>query len=199
MHMSVLRSMRTILFGVLVAHIVSACTPYTFRGATLEPPDQAVDFTLTDQNGQPFSLAEQRGNVVLLFFGYTNCPDICPATLSDMQLVLNRLGDKASNVRVVFITVDPERDTVEKLQRFTARFDERIVGLTGDSPQLVAVYQAYGAGATRRELPNSALKYAMDHTATTTVIDKTGQRRLLFGFGSPVEDMTSDIQALLNE
>jgi protein SCO1/2 len=199
MRTTALRWARATWFGVLVALILSACTPYTFRGATLEPPDQAFDFTLTDQNGQPFSLAEQRGNVVLLFFGYTNCPDICPATLSDMQLVLNRLGDQANNVRMVFITVDPERDTVEKLQRFTARFDERIVGLTGDSQQLVAVYQAYGAGATRRELPNSALKYAMDHTATTTVIDKTGQRRLLFGFGSPVEDMTSDIQALLNE
>jgi protein SCO1 len=199
MRTTALRWARATWFGVLAALVLSACTPYTFRGATLEPPDQAFDFTLTDQNGQPFSLAEQRGNVVLLFFGYTNCPDICPATLSDMQLVLNRLGDQANNVRMVFITVDPERDTVEKLQRFTARFDERIVGLTGDSQQLVAVYQAYGAGATRRELPNSALKYAMDHTATTTVIDKTGQRRLLFGFGSPVEDMTSDIQALLNE
>jgi protein SCO1/2 len=182
-----------------MALMVSACAPYTFRGATLEPPDQAFDFTLTDQNGQPFTLAEQQGNVVLIFFGYTNCPDICPATLSDMQLVLNRLGDQAEQVRMVLITVDPERDTVEKLQRFTARFDDRIIGLTGDAAQLGPIYQAYGAGATRRELPNSALKYAMDHTATTTVIDKTGQRRLLFGFGSPVEEMTSDIQALLNE
>lgn len=199
MRTSAFNTARAMWLGAVIALMLSACTPYTFRGATLEPPDQAFDFTLTDQNGQAFTLAEQRGNVVLIFFGYTNCPDICPATLSDMQLVLNRLGDQATNVRMVFITVDPERDTVEKLQRFTARFDDRIIGLTGDAQQLVAVYQAYGAGATRRELPNSALKYAMDHTATTTVIDKTGQRRLLFGFGSPVEDMTSDIQALLNE
>jgi len=199
MRTSAFNTVRALWLGAVIALMLNACTPYTFRGATLEPPDQAFDFTLTDQNGQAFTLAEQRGNVVLIFFGYTNCPDICPATLSDMQLVLNRLGDQATNVRMVFITIDPERDTVEKLQRFTARFDDRIIGLTGDAQQLVAVYQAYGAGATRRELPNSALKYAMDHTATTTVIDKTGQRRLLFGFGSPVEDMTSDIQALLNE
>ena len=189
-----------VVVGLLVFGLfLTACTQYEFRGAVIEPPDQAFAFTLTDQNGQPYSLAQQRDKVVLLFFGYTNCPDICPATLSDMQLVLNRLGNQADAVQVVFVTVDPERDTVEKLQRFTARFDARIVGLTGDPAALAEVYQAYGAGATRRELPNSALKYAMDHTAATTVIDKTGQRRLIFGFGSDVDDMTSDIQALINE
>jgi protein SCO1/2 len=179
--------------------VLTSCTTYEFKGATIEPPDVAVDFTLTDQNGAPFRLSDQRGKVVVIFFGYTNCPDICPATMSDMQVVLNRLGDQRDQLAVVFITVDPERDTSERLNRFIGMFDTEIVGLTGDPEALNAVYKAYGAGATRRELPDSALGYAMDHTATSTVIDKQGQRRLLFGFGTSVDDVFSDLSALINE
>jgi protein SCO1/2 len=179
--------------------VLTSCTSYEFKSATVEPPDVAVDFTLTDQNGAPFRLSDQRGKVVVIFFGYTNCPDICPATMSDMQVVLNRLGEQRTKLKVVFITVDPERDTSERLNRFIGMFDNDIVGLTGDTETLNAVYKAYGAGANRRDLPDSALGYAMDHTATSTVIDKQGQRRLLFGFGSPVDDVFSDLSALINE
>ena len=185
------------LLAMLLA--LTSCTSYEFKGATIEPPDLATEFTLTDQNGQPFRLSDQRGKVVVIFFGYTNCPDICPATMSDMQVVMNRLGDQRDQLKVVFITVDPDRDTSERLQRFIGMFDSDIVGLTGDAETLNAVYKAYGAGATRRDLPDSALGYAMDHTATSTVIDKQGQRRLLFGFGTPVDDMFSDLSALINE
>ncbi len=183
----------------LVLILLTSCTTYEYKGAVIEPPDQAVDFSLTDQNGNTFRLADQRGKVVVLFFGYTNCPDICPATMSDMQVVLNRLGDQRDQVKVVLVTVDPERDTSERLQRFVGMFDNDIVGLTGDPATLATVYKAYGAGATRRELPDSALGYAMDHTATSTVIDKKGQRRLLFGFGTPVDDIYSDLSTLINE
>ncbi len=192
-------SLYKVLLAILLTGLVTSCTAYEFKGAVIEPPDNAVDFTLTDQNGQPFRLSDQRGSVVVLFFGYTNCPDICPATMSDMQVVLNRLGEQRNNVKVVFITVDPERDTPERLQRFIGMFDQDIIGLTGDGTALSAVYKAYGAGATRRDLPDSALVYAMDHTATSTIIDKQGQRRLLFGFGTPVDDMFSDLSALINE
>jgi protein SCO1/2 len=179
--------------------VLTSCTSYEFKGATIEPPDMATEFTLINQDGQPFRLTDQRGKVVVIFFGYTNCPDICPATMSDMQVVMNRLGDQRDQLKVVFITVDPDRDTSERLQRFIGMFDSDIVGLTGDAETLNAVYKAYGAGATRRDLPDSALGYAMDHTATSTVIDKQGQRRLLFGFGTPVDDMFSDLSALINE
>lgn len=183
----------------LVLILLTSCTTYEYKGAVIEPPDQAVDFSLTDQNGNTFRLADQRGKVVVLFFGYTNCPDICPATMSDMQVVLNRLGNQRDQLKVVLVTVDPERDTSERLQRFVGMFDNDIVGLTGDPATLATVYKAYGAGATRRELPDSALGYAMDHTATSTVIDKKGQRRLLFGFGTPVDDIFSDLSTLINE
>lgn len=183
----------------LVLVLLTSCTTYEYKGAVIEPPDQAVDFSLTDQNGNTFRLADQRGKVVVLFFGYTNCPDICPATMSDMQVVLNRLGNQRDQLKVVLVTVDPERDTSERLQRFVGMFDNDIVGLTGDPATLATVYKAYGAGATRRDLPDSALGYAMDHTATSTVIDKEGQRRLLFGFGTPVDDIFSDLSTLINE
>lgn len=135
----------------------------------------------------------------MIFFGYTNCPDICPATLSDMQILRNRLDSQQDQVTMVFITVDPERDTVTRLKQFVDRFDSQIVALTGDATTLAQVYKAYGAGAQRTELPDSALKYTMDHTSTLTVIDKQGQRRLLIGFSSDLTDTQNDILALINE
>ncbi len=178
---------------------LSACSTYEFKNTQLAPPDRAFDFALIDQNNQSQTLGGMRGNVVLIFFGFTNCPDVCPATLSDMQLLYNRLGEDAKDVRMVFITVDPERDTPDKLKRFVERFDARIMALSGDTAALQATYAAYGAGATRRELANSALKYTMDHTSTMTVVDKQGMRRLLVGFASNLDDTESDIRALINE
>lgn len=196
MHIRIFRYVVLLLTSLM---LLSACGAYTFKNTQLTPPDSAYDFTLTDQNNQTVTLRALRGNVVLIFFGYTNCPDICPATLSDMQLLYNRLGDDSAHVRMLFVTVDPERDTTAKLKRFVDRFDNRIIALTGDTNALNATYTAYGAGATRRELPNSALKYAMDHTATMTVIDKQGMRRLLIGFASNLDDTASDIRALIRE
>ncbi len=188
-----------IRFMMLILVMLSGCGSYTYKNTQLTPPDRAFDFRLIDQNEVPQTLSTLRGNVVLIFFGYTNCPDICPATLSDMQLIYNRLGDDSEHVRMVFITVDPERDTPAKLNRYVQRFDSRIMALTGDPHALQATYAAYGAGATRRELPDSALKYAMDHTATVTVVDKQGMRRLLIAFASNVDDTVADIQTLINE
>lgn len=179
--------------------LLSSCTSYTYKSATIEPPDTAYNITLTDQRGQPFALEQLKGKVVLLFFGYTNCPDVCPATLSDLQIVRTRLGSDAANVAFVFVTVDPERDTPERLTRFVDLYDASTIALTGSPDSLAAVYQAYGAGAQRRETPDSALGYAMDHTSTITVIDKQGMRRLLIGFGSPIDDITADLQALIAE
>jgi protein SCO1/2 len=183
----------------LITLILSGCTSYAFKAATIEPPDQAYNFALTDQNEKEFTLSQVKGKVALLFFGYTNCPDVCPATLSDLQIVLKRLGTNATNVAVLFVTVDPERDTPERLRRFVSLYDPATIALTGTSDELTAVYKAYGAGAQRRDTPESALVYMMDHTSTITVIDKQGQRRLLIGFGTPIDDIVSDINALIAE
>jgi len=197
--MNIVRTRRFVVVCLLFALMLSSCGTYQFKNTPLTPPDPAYDFGLTDQHNQPFQLSSQRGKVVMIFFGYTNCPDVCPATLSDMQILRNRLGTQQDNVTMLFITVDPERDTVTRLKQFVDRFDSHIVALTGDKSNLAQVYTAYGAGAQRRELPDSALKYAMDHTSTLTVIDKQGQRRLLIGFGSDLTDTQNDILALINE
>ncbi len=197
--MNIFRTRQLVVVCLLLLTILSSCGSYQFKNTQLTPPDPAYEFALTDQNNQPFALNSQRGKVVMIFFGYTNCPDICPATLSDMQILRNRLGSQQDKVTMLFITVDPERDTVARLKQFVDRFDSQIVALTGDPTTLAQVYKAYGAGAQRRELPDSALKYAMDHTSTLTVIDKQGQRRLLIGFGSDLTDTQNDITALINE
>ncbi|NBU65684.1 MAG: SCO family protein [Chloroflexia bacterium] len=197
--MNIVRWRQIVVVCLSFLMLLSSCGAYQFKNTQLTPPDMAYDFTLTDQHNQPFQLSSQRGKVVMIFFGYTNCPDVCPATLADMQILRNRLGAQQDNVTMVFITVDPERDTVDRLKQFVDRFDTHIVALTGDKTNLAQIYKAYGAGAQRRELPDSALKYAMDHTSTLTVVDKQGQRRLLIGFGSDITDTQTDILALINE
>lgn len=194
-----MHTVRTWLIAVLTLIFLGGCTTYTFKSAVIEPPDAAYPFVLTDQNGDTFSFSTLQGKVTLVFFGYTNCPDICPATLSDLQLVKQRLGDRADKLAIVFITVDPERDSPERLKRFVGLYDTTVIALTGQPDALANVYQAYGAGAQRRETPGSALVYAMDHTSTITVIDKAGMRRLLVGFGAPIDDVVADVSALIAE
>ncbi|MCX6016559.1 MAG: SCO family protein [Chloroflexales bacterium] len=197
--MNIVRKQFVVMVCLLLCVFLNSCGSYQFKNSQFTPPDPAYDFELIDQNNQPFQLRSQRGKVVMIFFGYTNCPDVCPATLSDMQILRNRLGTLQDKVTMLFITVDPERDTVTRLKQFVDRFDSHIVALTGDVTALANVYKAYGAGAQRQELPESALKYAMDHTSTMTVIDKQGQRRLLIGFGSDLTDTQNDFLALIKE
>ena len=141
---------RVWFIAVITLFFLGGCTDYTFKNAVIEPPDAAFPFVLTDQNGEDFSFRTLEGKVTLVFFGYTNCPDICPATLSDLQLVKQRLGDRADKLAIVFITVDPERDSPERLKRFVGLYDTTVIALTGQPDALDRVYQAYGAGAQRR-------------------------------------------------
>jgi protein SCO1/2 len=188
-----------LLLPALGLFLLSACggQPYQFRGTTLEPPSQAADFTLADHNGQSFTLSEQRGNVVLMFFGFTSCPEVCPTTLAEMRAARKELGADAEKVRVVFVTVDPERDTPDRMKRYVTNFDPSFTGLIGTEAELKPIYEAYGVTAIRRELPNSGLKYTMDHTAHTYVIDQQGRLRSLLQYGAPVEDIVSDVRYLV--
>ncbi|GAB4193223.1 MAG: SCO family protein [Roseiflexaceae bacterium] len=190
--------MRLVLL-LLCALVLGGCGSYSFKGGTITPPEPAPDFTLTDHNGQPFRLSEQRGKVTLIFFGFTFCPDVCPTALADMRNVRRELGDDAEQVQVLFVTVDPERDTPERLKSYTSKFDPSFLGLYGTPEELAPVFKDYGVLATRRELPGSALKYTIDHTAFTFVIDKAGRWRLLFSHGAPVDDMVSDLRYLVRE
>ena len=170
-----------LLFGCALALFGCAGTPTPspLRGGRLEPPKLAPDFSLTDQNGNPFRLSSTRGQVVLLYFGYTSCPDVCPLTLADITASRNELGKNAEQVQVVFITVDPERDTQAVLQRYVPAFDPSFIGVRGTPEEIKTVADAYGVQFKKTPLPNSALGYAVDHSAFIYVIDRSGRLREL--------------------
>lgn len=185
------------LLGALMI-VLSACGgPYEWKGGVVNPPADAPDFTLTSADGQPWTLSQQRGKVVALFFGYTYCPDVCPTALADLSRVRKQLGSDADNLEVVFVTVDPERDTPERMQKYVKGFDKSFVGLTGTQEELQKVYKAYGVSATKRELPDSALKYSVDHTGFIYTIDPSGKMKVLFTPDMKVDDMVSDTRQLM--
>ncbi len=171
--------------------------PYTFRGSLIDPPVPAADFELTDQHGRAFRLSEQNGKVVLLFFGYTNCPDVCPLTLSDFKRIKAGLGSQASDVRFVFITVDPERDTSEVLGQYMQNFEADFIGLSGERQQLEGVWKDYGVYQAKQEV-GSAAGYLVDHTARTYLVDQQGNWRLTYPFEMGPEDITQDVRYLLS-
>ncbi len=168
-----------------------------FRGMTLLDPQPAPDFALPAADGSTFRLADQSGKIVLLFFGYTYCPDVCPATLAVWRELADRLQDDAGSVRMVFVTVDPERDTPERLREHLPQFGAHIIGLTGTLEQLQPVWDAYGVKPERIELPESSMKYAVAHPAQVYLIDQEGRQRLLYPLGFTAEDIEADIRLLL--
>jgi protein SCO1/2 len=168
-----------------------------FKGGALEPPHAAPDFTLTASDGSPFRLRDQRGRVVVLVFGYTFCPDVCPLILSELVQVRAKLGDRAARVRVAFITVDPERDTPERLRAYVGAFHRSFVGLTGDPAALASVRRAYGVVAEKRTVAGTHAAYLVDHSAFVYVLDPEGRLRLMFPFGTSTDDMAHDLRLLL--
>lgn len=190
-----MKHLRTLLPTCAV--LLASCAAPQLRGGVFEPPQAAPEIALTTQRGEAYALSQQRGRVVLLFFGYTNCPDVCPTTLADAAAAVRKLSAGAQ-VQVVFITVDPERDTQAVLQRYLALFNPEFVGLTGSDLELRRVTNAFQVVATRREL-SSAAGYAIDHSAFTYVVDKRGMLRELLTFGAPVDDIVNDLRIMLDE
>lgn len=172
--------------------------PYTYQGSLIDPPVPAADFQLNNQHGEPFRLSDQRGKTVLIFFGYTHCPDVCPVALSEFRQVKKQLGDLADQVEFVFITVDPERDTADVLGQYLANFDPTFIGLSGTPDQMEPVYKSYGVYHEKTET-GSASGYLVDHTARMYVIDSQGNWRLTYPFGMEVEKQVEDLVHLLQE
>ncbi|MGH8066529.1 MAG: SCO family protein [Candidatus Entotheonellia bacterium] len=168
-----------------------------FAGQALVPPPPPMDFTLTASDGFEFRLSHHRGKVVLLSFGYTFCPDVCPTTLVDLSQVRARLGEAAKRVQVAFITLDPERDGPERLGIYTKAFDPTFIGLTGSEEHLAQVRRMYGVIAEKEVVPGTSAEYLIAHSADTYVIDPEGRLRLLFPFGMSVEEMADDILQLM--
>jgi protein SCO1/2 len=160
-------------------------------------PRPAADFTLTTPDGTAFRLSHQRDQVVVLSFGYTFCPDVCPTTLVELAQVKALLGEAGKRIQVVFITLDPERDTPERLGLYMRAFDPSFIGLTGSPEQLARVRDAYRVIAKKQVVPGPSAAYLIAHSAYVYVIDPKGQLQLLFPFGTAIDAMVQDIQPLL--
>lgn len=189
---------RTALAVLLLSLVLSACgRPYEFKGTAYPEGKAAPEFTKLAADGQPLRLSDLRGKVVLIFFGYTSCPDVCPTTLTEAKQVLDGLGDQAADVRYLFITVDPERDTAQKLAAYTQAFHPAIVGVTGDLQGLAQARADYGVIAEKQELPGSAIGYVINHTARLFLVDTAGDLRLSYAYGTPPQDILADVRHLL--
>lgn len=170
------------------------------RGFILEPAGEAPGFALTDDEGRPFELAQTRGEVVLLFFGFTYCPDVCPQTLAKLSAGLGQLPEGAEDVRVLFVTVDPERDTPEQLARYLEGFELPVVGLTGELPAIEAIAADYGVHF-QKDVPegeDAGEDYSMIHSSTVFLIDRDGRLRAGM-IDPPPEDVAHDLGILLAE
>ncbi len=195
---------RTLLVGVVILVVTGLAIgiawftqPQRFRGtayATPYPPAPPIELKRAD--GSLFRLADQQGKIVLLFFGYTSCPDVCPTTLAEMKRVVEQLGRDGEKVQVVFISVDPERDTPQRIQEYVRHFHPEFIGLSGSLEELQPIWQAYGIYRAVVST-ESMLGYLVDHTARVFLIDTRGYLRLSYGFQTPVGDIVHDIRLLL--
>jgi len=192
------RSSLAALLGALLLAACDAGGP-KFKSTDITGADYGTQLSLTDQSGRPRSLQDFRGKVVVLFFGYTHCPDVCPTTLAEMAQVMKKLGSEADRVQVLFVTVDPERDTPEVLSHYVPAFDPRFLGLYGDAEATrraakeFKVFYEVKKGATPGE-------YTVDHSAGSYVLDTKGRLRLFVGYGRVgVDDLASDIRSLLRQ
>ncbi len=168
-----------------------------FKSVDITGADYARDFQLTDHNGQRRTLADFKGKVVVLFFGYTQCPDVCPTSMSDLAEVKRLLGPEGERLQGLFVTVDPDRDTPEMLKAYMANFDPAFLALRADSPDhLKALTKDFKIYYKRVE-GKTPTSYTMDHSAGSYVYDPQGRLRLYSRYGTPAQDLAQDVRQLL--
>jgi protein SCO1/2 len=187
--------MRALCLSLLLAAGVAHAADQ-LKSGTFSPPRMAPPIVQQAADGKPFSLDRQRGKVVVLEFGYTSCADVCPVSLAMLKQARERLGPLRDKLQVVFITVDPERDTAPRLQAYLAQFDPAFVGLTGSAQQMAAIRSAYGIAVTRKAVAGSKDDYTMGHSSYLYFIDPQGRLRALMPFGRPADDIVHDVTLL---
>ena len=175
---------------------LAACQPQKFKGVDITGSSIGPDFSLADHTGTTRKLADFRGKVVVLFFGFMNCPDVCPTTLSDMAAVKQKLGRDGDRVQVIFVTLDPERDSAALLAQYVPAFDPTFLGLRGSAEETAAVAKAFKI--FYQKVPGAdANKYTLDHTAASYVFDPEGRIRLFLRYGMAADLIAADIKRLL--
>ena len=177
---------------------LGACSPDkpAFKGVDITGADYAKDLALTDARGQVRTLKDFAGRVVVVFFGYTQCPDVCPTTLQELQEVKRLLGADGEKLQAVFVTVDPERDTPELLQAYMANFDPSFVALRPSPEQLTPLLKDFKIYAKKVE-GKTATSYTMDHSAQSYLYDPQGRLRLYNRYGSGPQAVADDVRLLL--
>ena len=170
--------------------------PHEFSGFLLESPIVKGKFTLQDHTGAPVAFSDFEGKVTLIYYGYTYCPDVCPSTLSEMSQMMEELGRRADEVQVIMVSVDPERDTPEKLNEYVTYFHPDFIGLTGTEEQLVAATAPYGIFYEKHD-GSEASGYLIDHSAGVLLFDEKGYLKLMFPYAVRGEDMAEDVQYFL--
>jgi protein SCO1 len=188
---------KTLIVGVGIAVVLLIVSLFYFltnkpslRGAIIDPPWAAPEISLQNQNGKPFSLTDQKGKVVLLYFGYVNCPDECPLTMAHVKLARESLGDRAQDVQVIMVSTDPVRDTPQALKTFMEHFDPSFLGLTGPTPDLQKTWQDYGVTVEDGGETHSTYLY---------VIDPAGNIRETFLPDTEPQEIAADLKLLLKE
>jgi protein SCO1 len=165
----------------------------------VNPPKTLQAFTLTNQDSEPFSLSDLKGKMALMLFGYTHCPDVCPLTMLNYKKIKDTLGDNASQINFVFISIDGERDTPEVLNKFLGKFDESFIGLTGDEATLLRMGSDYDLYFAKRADPSGSTEnYLMDHNSATYLIDQDGKLVALYVYGTEPDVIAEDIHSRLS-
>lgn len=170
---------------------------YSYSGTQFDPPWPLPDFELADTQNQSFRLSDVQGDLALIYFGYTQCPDVCPLTLLDVKEALTGLEDH-KRVHVIFITVDPERDTPEVLAGYLNAFDSDFIGLTGDIHTIREIIQPYRVVAEKEDLDHTAVGYLVNHTARLYLVNAQRELQLVYAFGFDPASLRSDLEYLLN-
>ena len=181
-------------FAVAVGAVESSGLKY----GVFNPPRAAPDFSLRGSDGAVLKLSRYRGKVVALGFGYTFCPDVCPTTLVELAEVRRKLGAARNEFQVVYVTVDPERDSAERLRTYLSAFDPSFIGATGTPEQLAEVRKAYGIAIAKKTVEGNPSAYLVHHSSFVYFIDREGRLRAMLPFGGrTVDDIAHDIRALL--
>ena len=187
------------LAASLLALLIAGCGARqpAFHNVDITGADFARGFELTGHDGKPRTLADFRGKVVTVFFGFTQCPDVCPTTLAEMSQVMKLLGEKSDKVQVLFVTVDPERDTAELLAAYVPAFDPRFLGLHGDADATARVAKEFKI--FYQKVPGSTpASYTMDHSAGSFAFDPQGRVRLFIKHGQGAEALALDLRRLID-
>lgn len=184
-----------VLVGMGALQVARRLIPPDFHATAYEPPETALDFALTEHTGRTLRLSDLRGRAVLLFFGYTHCPDVCPLTLNTLRSALDSIGAGADEARVVLVTVDPARDTPAVLASYVTRFGPGVSGLTGPQETLRKVYTAFGVGA--QTVPGEHGHPTVMHTSGIYGIDREGRIRVLLRPDNPRAELEADLRTLI--